>query len=60
MRLFRKENQECSRMIFYSETFGFELEVMVGAARGGGTPFIRMIGMIVVFFKGCNRRFGIF
>ena len=27
---------------------------------GGGTPYIRMIGMIVVFFRGCNRRFGIF
>ena len=25
----------------------------------GGTPYIWMIGMIVVFFKGCNRRFGI-
>ena len=27
---------------------------------GGGTPYIRMIGMIVVFFRDCNRRFGIF
>ena len=27
---------------------------------GGGTPYIRMIGMIVVFFRGCNGRFGIF
>ena len=27
---------------------------------GGGTPYIQMIGMIVVFFRGCNRRFGIF
>ena len=27
---------------------------------GGGTPYIRMIGMIVVLFKGCNRRFSIF
>ena len=26
----------------------------------GGTPYIKMIGMIVVFFRGCNRRFGIF
>ena len=26
---------------------------------GGGTPYIQMIGMIV-FFRGCNRRFGIF
>ena len=26
----------------------------------GDTPYIRMIGMIVVFFRGCNRRFGIF
>ena len=25
-----------------------------------GTPYIRMIGMIVVFFRGCNRRFSIF
>ena len=21
----------------------------------GGTPYIQMIGMIVVFFRGCNR-----
>ena len=29
--------------------------------RGGGTPYIQMIGMVVVFhFRGCNRRFGIF
>ena len=21
----------------------------------GGTPYIRMIGMIVVFYRGCNR-----
>ena len=27
---------------------------------GGGTPYIPMIGMIVVFFRGWNRRFGIF
>ena len=27
---------------------------------GGGTPYIRMIRMIVVFFRGCNRRFSIF
>ena len=26
----------------------------------GGTPYIRMMGVIVVFFRGCNRRFGIF
>ena len=26
----------------------------------GDTPFIQMIGMIVIFFRGCNRRFGIF
>ena len=26
---------------------------------GEGTPYIRMIG-IVVFFRGCNQRFGIF
>ena len=26
----------------------------------GGTPYIRMIGMIVVFFRSCNRRFSIF
>ena len=25
-----------------------------------GTPYIWMIGMIVVFFRGCNRRFSIF
>ena len=24
---------------------------------GGSVPYIRMIGMIVVFFRGCNRRF---
>ena len=35
MRLFSKENQECSMMIFHSETFGFELEAMVCAARDG-------------------------
>ena len=27
---------------------------------GGGTSYIRMIGMIVVLFRGCNRRFSIF
>ena len=27
---------------------------------GGSTSYIRMIGMIVVFFRGCNRRFSIF
>ena len=27
---------------------------------GGGTPYIQMIGMIAVFFRGCNRRFSIF
>ena len=27
---------------------------------GGGTPYIQKIGMIVVLFRGCNRRFGIF
>ena len=27
---------------------------------GGGTPYVRMIGMIVVFFRVCNRRFSIF
>ena len=27
---------------------------------GGGTPYIQMIGMVVVFFRGCNPRFGIF
>ena len=26
----------------------------------GGTPYIRMIGVTVVFFRGWNRRFGIF
>ena len=26
----------------------------------GGTPYIRMIGMVVVFFRGCNGRFSIF
>ena len=26
----------------------------------GGRPYIRMIGMTVVFFRGWNRRFGIF
>ena len=35
MRLFSKENQECSMMIFHSETFGFELEAMVCAVRDG-------------------------
>ena len=33
----------------------------IAEARGGGcTPNIQMIGMIVVFFRGCNRRFSIF
>ena len=27
---------------------------------GGGTPYIWMIGVIVVFFRSCNRQFGIF
>ena len=27
---------------------------------GGGAPYIQMIGKIVVYFRGCNRRFGIF
>ena len=27
---------------------------------GGSTPYIRMIGMIVVFFRGFNRRFSKF
>ena len=35
MRLFSKENQECSMMAFHSGTFGFELEAMVCAARDG-------------------------
>ena len=35
MTLFGKENQECSMMIFHSETFGFELEAMVCAVRDG-------------------------
>ena len=35
MRLFSKENQECSMMIFYSETLGFELEAMMCAVRDG-------------------------
>ena len=26
----------------------------------GSTPYIRIIGMIVVFVRGCNRRFVIF
>ena len=35
--------------------------VLWQATSGGeGTPYIRMIGMIVVFFRGCNRRFSIF
>ena len=28
-------------------------------AGGGGTPYIQMIGMIVVFFRGCNQQSGI-
>ena len=31
-----------------------------GRGGGGGTPYIRMRGTIVVFFRGCNRRFSIF
>ena len=32
----------------------------IQARGGGGTPYVRMIGMIVVFFRGCDRRFSIF
>ena len=28
--------------------------------RGGVTLYIQMIGMIVIFFRGCNRRVSIF
>ena len=28
--------------------------------RKGGTPYIRMIGMIIIFFRGCNQQFSIF
>ena len=31
-----------------------------GGGGGGGTRYIQMIGMIVVLFRGCNRRFSIF
>ena len=31
-----------------------------GGGGGGGSPYIQMIGMIVVFFRGCKRRFSIF
>ena len=27
----------------------------IPAGIAGGTPYTRMIGMIVVFFRGCNR-----
>ena len=36
------------------------LDPGVGGGGGRGTPYIRMIGMIVVFSRGCNRRFSIF
>ena len=31
-----------------------------GGGGGGGTPYIRMIWIVVVIFRGCNRRFSIF
>ena len=34
--------------------------IHVGQKARGGTPCIQMIGMIIVFFRGCNRRFGNF
>ena len=33
---------------------------MPGEEEGGGTPYIQMIGMIVIFFRGCNQHFSIF
>ena len=39
------------------------LSATLASTRGGGeggTPYIRLIGMIVVSFRGCNRRFSIF
>ena len=46
-----------------AETGSNQSEIQVHAdlirPGGGGTPCIRMIGMIVVFFRGCNRRFSI-
>ena len=40
-----------------ARTFKIDLLLLRG---GGGTPYIRMIGMTIVFFRGWNRRFGIF
>ena len=36
------------------------IDVYCWIARGGSTPNTYVIGKIVVFCRGCNRRFGIF
>ena len=33
---------------------------VAGVGEQGGSLYIQMIGMIVVFFRSCNRRFGNF
>ena len=40
--------------------FVFSVSISGISPPGGSTPYIRMIGMTVVFFSGWNRRFGIF
>ena len=47
--------QSC--LFFVSQT---EMFVNLGVFSPGGTPYIRMVGMVVVFFRGCNWRFSIF
>ena len=47
-------------LIMYT-SFLYSLHLQCTMARGGGgTPYIQMIGMSIVFFRGCNWRFGIF
>ena len=69
----RKGLFSCVPSPFYRVCMGFCASVTVSASvsvasvnqalgihpGGWGTPYIQMIGMIIVFFMGCNRRFGI-
>ena len=41
-------------------TFALHGLIFPPGGGGGGTPYIQMIKMVVVFFRGCNQRFGIF
>ena len=47
----------CDPIMFCDQDIAFSY---IGFFPRGGTPYIPMIGMIVVFFRGCNRRFSIF